>query len=79
MGGMTLPIPCTAFIAASPPNTARRLVMLLDEMFLQWWAESYPTAKPATHTVATHVAFAQHVLDQQMKVLLEQVRKPEGS
>jgi len=53
--------------------------MLLDEMFLQWWAESYPNAKPATHTVATHVAFAQHVLDQQMQVLLEQVRKQEGS
>jgi len=53
--------------------------MLLDEMFLQWWAESYPNAKPATHTVATHVAFAQHVLDQQVQVLLEEVRNQEGS
>lgn len=52
--------------------------MLLDELFLQWWAESYPHAKPATHTVFTHVAFAQHVLDRQTQVLLEQVRKEES-
>lgn len=35
----------------------------LREMFLEWFSESYPNVKPATHSVMSHVAFAQHVLE----------------
>jgi hypothetical protein len=34
----------------------------LEEMFLQWWASSYPNAKPGPHSVFTHVAFTAWLL-----------------
>ena len=48
-------------------------------MFLEWWKDSFPSAKPATHTVSTHVAFAQHVLHSQTQLLLDQVRNGKES
>lgn len=37
----------------------------LESEFLAWWQDSYRNAPPAGHTVQTHVAFAQHILDMQ--------------
>ena len=34
----------------------------LEEMFTQWWAESYPHAPAGAHAIRTHAAFALHVL-----------------
>ena len=35
--------------------------MTTEELFLKWWGESYPHAKPAPHTIFTHVGFADYV------------------
>lgn len=35
--------------------------MTTEELFKKWWAESYPNTKPSTHSVMTHVAFADYV------------------
>ena len=49
--------------------------MTTEELFLQWWAESYPHAKPAPHTVTTHVAFAEYLDDKRTKEVLESISK----
>lgn len=36
----------------------------LESEFLAWWQDSYRNAPPSGHTVNSHVAFAQHVLEQ---------------
>jgi hypothetical protein len=52
----------------------KRSVMTTEELFLQWWKESFPNAKPAPHAVMTHVAFADYAAACQTQTLLEQVR-----
>ncbi len=55
---------CILSTPDSPRSTAPTLggrAMQIDEMFLKWWAESYPHAKPSPHAVLTHVAFAEYV------------------
>jgi len=52
--------------------------MTTEELFLQWWRESFPHAKPATHAVITHVAFADYLVEHQTQTLLEQVRGTPG-
>ena len=34
----------------------------LEDVFRAWFAESYPNAQPSKHTVMSHVAFAQYIL-----------------
>jgi hypothetical protein len=34
----------------------------LEDAFRAWFAESYPNAQPSKHTVMSHVAFAQYIL-----------------
>ena len=36
--------------------------MSLENIFRQWWKDSYGT-NPGFHAVMTHSAFAQHILD----------------
>lgn len=35
----------------------------LEKLFAQWWADSYPMVHPGPHTIRTHAAFAQYVLN----------------
>lgn len=35
----------------------------LEELFIKWWAESYPMAPPGPHAIRTHAAFALFVLN----------------
>ena len=37
-------------------------VQALESEFRLWWAESFPGAPPNSQTVATSVAWAQHIL-----------------
>jgi hypothetical protein len=37
---------------------------VIEQAFVQWFAESYPNVKPATHSVMSHVAFAEHIIQQ---------------
>lgn len=34
----------------------------LNDLFTEFWAESYPHAKPGVHAISTHIAFAREVL-----------------
>jgi hypothetical protein len=34
----------------------------IKDIFLKWFAESYPSVKPGNHSIISHVAFAEHVL-----------------
>lgn len=36
----------------------------LESEFIAWWQDSYRNAPASGHSVTTHVAFAQHILDQ---------------
>lgn len=45
----------------------------LREMFLEWFSASYPNVKPATHSVMSHVAFAQHVLESMDSDMFEEI------
>lgn len=38
--------------------------MDLKEEFMQWWHASYPNTAPSSHTITSHVAFAEHVMEQ---------------
>jgi hypothetical protein len=31
-------------------------------LFLEWFSDSYPSIKPAKHSVMSHVAFAEYVI-----------------
>lgn len=35
----------------------------LNDLFTEFWAESYPHVKPGVHAISTHLAFARQVLD----------------
>lgn len=35
----------------------------LNDLFAEFWAESYPNAKPGIHAITTHIAFAKQVLE----------------
>ncbi len=35
----------------------------LNDLFTEFWAESYPHAKPGIHAITTHIAFAKQVLE----------------
>jgi hypothetical protein len=35
----------------------------LNDLFIEFWAESYPHVKPGVHAISTHIAFARQVLD----------------
>jgi hypothetical protein len=52
--------------------------MTTEALFLQWWKESYPNAKPPSQVVMTHVAFADYISARQTQTLLEQVRGTTG-
>lgn len=45
--------------------------MTTEQLFLKWWAESYPNAKAAPHTVMSHVAFAEYVDSVRTKDVLD--------
>jgi hypothetical protein len=34
----------------------------LNDLFIEFWAESYPHVKPGVHAISTHIAFAREVL-----------------
>jgi len=52
--------------------------MTTEDLFIQWWRESYSNTKPPSQVVMTHTAFADYFLAQQTKSLLEQVRSTTG-
>lgn len=35
----------------------------LNDLFTEFWAESYPHVKPGIHAITTHIAFAKQVLE----------------
>jgi hypothetical protein len=35
----------------------------LNDLFTEFWTESYPNVKPGVHAISTHLAFARQVLD----------------
>ena len=35
----------------------------LNDLFLEFWEDSYPKVKPGVHAISTHVAFARQALD----------------
>lgn len=37
----------------------------MESKFLAWWQDSYRNAPPSGHTVQSHVAFAQFILNEQ--------------
>ena len=39
----------------------------LEQRFRDWWAQSYPFAKPAHHAVTAAAAFALQVLQEQQE------------
>lgn len=49
--------------------------MTTEQLFLQWWAESYPNAKAAPHTVMSHVAFAEYVDSVRTKDVLDAISR----
>lgn len=49
-----------------------------EELFLKWWAESYPSVKPAPHTVFTHVAFADYIDQVRTKDVLDAINRNAG-
>lgn len=34
----------------------------IDSEFREWWKQSFPNSPPGKHAVATHVGFAQYLL-----------------
>jgi hypothetical protein len=54
-----------------PSTPLRTPPMTTEQLFLQWWAESYPNTKAAPHTVMSHVAFAEYVDSVCTKVVLD--------
>jgi hypothetical protein len=34
----------------------------LNDLFIEFWADSYPHVKPGAHAISTHIAFAREVL-----------------
>ena len=57
------------------PSTKRSSPMTTEQLFMQWWAESYPNAKPAPHTITTHVAFAEYIDRKRTQDVLESISK----
>jgi hypothetical protein len=49
--------------------------MTTEELFLEWWKESYPHAKPAPHTITTHVAFAEYIDRKRTQDVLDSLAK----
>ena len=49
--------------------------MTTEELFLKWWGESYPHAKPAPHTIFTHVGFADFVDSTRTKDVLDALNR----
>ena len=35
----------------------------LNDLFLEFWEDSYPNVKPGVHAISTHVAFARQAMD----------------
>jgi hypothetical protein len=35
----------------------------LLSLFLEWFSDSYPNIKPAKHSVMSHVAFAEYLIE----------------
>jgi len=57
---------------------AKENTVTTDELFLAWWAESYPSVKPAPHTVFTHVAFADYIDQVRTKEVLDAISRSAG-
>lgn len=49
--------------------------MTTEQLFLEWWKESYPHAKPAPHTITTHVAFAEYIDRKRTQDVLDSIAK----
>lgn len=45
------------------PFSGRMTDEQLNDLFIEFWADSYPHVKPGVHAISTHVAFARQVLD----------------
>ncbi|MEN9726451.1 MAG: hypothetical protein RL434_817 [Pseudomonadota bacterium] len=56
-------------------NTKRNSTMTTEQLFLEWWKESYPHAKPAPHTITTHVAFAEYIDRKRTQDVLDSIAK----
>lgn len=49
----------------------------LNDLFIEFWADSYPHVKPGAHAISTHIAFAREVLA--VYAAMQQVDEPEDA
>jgi hypothetical protein len=75
MAGIGLITLFTQLTQAYSPSTRRSSPMTTEELFLEWWKESYPHAKPAPHTITTHVAFAEYIDRKRTQDVLDSISK----
>lgn len=72
MAGIGLTTLITRLTPVLLPSTPLRTpAMTTEQLFMKWWGESYPNAKPAPHTVTTHVAFAEYIDSVRTKDVLD--------
>lgn len=76
MAGIGLTTLITRLTPVLLPNTPLRTPqMTTEQLFLQWWSESYPNTKAAPHTVMSHVAFAEYVDSVRTKDVLDAISR----
>lgn len=76
MAGIGLTTLITRLTPALLPSTPLRTPpMTTEQLFLQWWSDSYPNAKAAPHTVMSHVAFAEYVDSMRTKDVLDAISR----
>lgn len=49
--------------------------MTTEQLFREWWSDSYPSVPPNSRTVETHVAFADYVDQRRTKEVLESIAR----
>lgn len=53
-----MPTPALTLIGSPSKMTESQL----EELFREWWKQSFPNSPPGKHALATHIGWAQHIL-----------------
>lgn len=72
-GGITRRMNFTPFTAVSPLNMEKPAMPSTEQLFREWWSDSYPSAPPNSRTVETHVAFAEYVDQRRTQEVLDSI------
>ena len=59
----------------SSKSTQRSSQVTTEQLFMEWWSQSYPNVKPAPHTITTHVAFAEYIDSKRTQEVLDCIAK----